>query len=53
MYSAMLSYLDDMVGTVRDSQIQREMWKHAVIVVASDNWGPASFGGASNYPLRL
>lgn len=54
-FAAMLSKVDDSVGSVVEALKKKSMLEDSVIIFSSDNGGPANgFDGnaASNYPLR-
>ena len=52
-YSAMVNFLDDMVGEVVGALKSSGIWDNMVLVVSSDNGGPEGDGyGANNWPLR-
>ena len=51
--TAMVNYLDDIVGDVVAALKNRGMWDNLLFVTSSDNGGPVyTGGGANNYPLR-
>ncbi|KAG8195028.1 hypothetical protein JTE90_008199 [Oedothorax gibbosus] len=55
IHAAVMSTLDDTVGTIFQNLNQRDMLKNSIVLFVSDNGGEVkgSFGGAgSNYPLR-
>jgi len=53
VYSAMVHYLDDVVGDLVDAFKQKGMWQNTLVVFFSDNGGPIySPGGANNHPLK-
>ncbi|XP_048729623.1 arylsulfatase B-like [Ostrea edulis] len=54
-YAAMVSALDDAVGSIVQTLKDRKMYSNSIIVFTTDNGGPANgFDGnaASNFPLR-
>ncbi|XP_061182937.1 arylsulfatase B-like [Saccostrea echinata] len=54
-YAAMVSALDDAVGSIVQTLKDKKMFGNSIIVFTTDNGGPANgFDGnaASNYPLR-
>ena len=55
LLSAMVSALDDAVGSIVQSLKDKKMYSNSIIVFTTDNGGPANgFDGnaASNFPLR-
>lgn len=53
--SAMVSALDDAVGSIVQTLKDKNMYSNSIIVFTTDNGGPANgFDGnaASNFPLR-
>ena len=49
-YSAMVKYLDTIIGELVDSLKAKDMWDNTLLVVSSDNGGQ-QFAG-NNYPLK-
>lgn len=55
LLSAMVSALDDAVGSIVQNLKDKKMYSNSIIVFTTDNGGPANgFDGnaASNFPLR-
>eukprot|EP01061_Rhynchopus_euleeides_P023725 TRINITY_DN3848_c0_g1_i6.p1 TRINITY_DN3848_c0_g1~~TRINITY_DN3848_c0_g1_i6.p1 ORF type:complete len:518 (+),score=221.64 TRINITY_DN3848_c0_g1_i6:80-1633(+) len=51
--SAMVKYMDDVMGKMVDAFKARGMWDDLLIVFMSDNGGPIFYlGGANNWPLK-
>jgi len=52
-YSAMVHYMDDVVGQLTDKLKSKGMWEDSVVVFLSDNGGPIyKPGSGNNHPLR-
>lgn len=52
-YSAMVHYMDDVVGVLTDKLKAKGMWENTLVALLSDNGGPIyKVGGSNNYPLR-
>ena len=52
-YHAMISYLDDVIGSVTAALKAHRLWDNLLLVVSSDNGGPVyPTGGANNFPLK-
>lgn len=53
-YSAMVALLDSVLGNLTDALKSRGMWQDTLMVLSSDNGGPAPVAesGSNNYPLR-
>eukprot|EP00118_Oscarella_pearsei_P016699 m.161248 g.161248 ORF g.161248 m.161248 type:complete len:523 (+) comp38811_c0_seq1:35-1603(+) len=52
-YYAMVNYLDDVIGTIKDALETQNMWNNTLLVMSSDNGGPLyETAAANNYPLR-
>ena len=49
-YSAMTAFVDDGLGNLTAALQRRGMWQNTLLVVTSDNGGPA--GSGNNWPLR-
>ena len=53
-YHAMVSLLDEVLGNITDALRARGLWQDTLMVLSSDNGGPAApiESGSSNWPLR-
>ena len=52
-YSAMVSYLDEVVGEIVDALGAKGMWDQTFVAFLSDNGGPLYLpGSANNWPLK-
>ena len=51
VYTAMVKYLDDIVGNLTTALKQRGLWDNLLFITSSDNGGPI-FQAANNFPLR-
>ena len=49
-YSAMVKYLDDLIGNLTSALKQRGMWDNLLFVTSADNGGPLE--SANNYPMK-
>lgn len=50
-FSGMVTALDEAVGNITESLIQKGLYDNSVIIFTSDNGGQTQYGG-NNYPLR-
>jgi arylsulfatase B len=53
-YSGMVNYLDDNFGRLEQSLRSAGRWDNTLVIVSSDNGGPADWGirAGNNFPLR-
>ena len=50
IYSAMVKYLDDVIGNLTSALKQRGLWDNLLFVLTADNGGPLET--ANNYPMK-
>ena len=52
-YTAMVKYLDNVVGRIESALVSKKMWNNTFLVFVSDNGGPIYVpASANNYPLK-
>jgi arylsulfatase I/J len=52
-YSAMVHYMDDVVGAITDKLKDEGVWDNTVVMLLSDNGGPLYLpGSGNNHPLK-